>query len=93
MPRAGSSRLLTALLALAPALGVAQHAVVSAEEVQALRAGKRPAVVIDARSPAEFAQGHIPGALNLPPELVSASVARLPKDKGAPLVFYCRGPG
>ena len=91
------SRRLAALAAVAllaaPALAAAQHAVVTAEDVLALRKGPRKALVVDARTPAEYRQVHIAGAINLPPERIAAEAARLPKDRATPLVFYCRGPG
>lgn len=85
---------LVAALALVPASAAAQHAVVSAEQVQALLAApKTRAVVIDARSTAEYAQGHIPGAISIPAERLRSEARRLPEDHSTPLVFYCRGYG
>jgi rhodanese-related sulfurtransferase len=46
-------------------------------------------VVIDTRSPASFAQCHIPGAINLP-KINAASAAALSRDKVH--VVYCWGP-
>ena len=47
------------------------------------------AVLVDVRSPAEFASGHVQGAVNLPLDrLASDALAVLP-DKSAPLVLYC----
>jgi rhodanese-related sulfurtransferase len=46
-------------------------------------------VVIDTRSPAAFAQCHIPGAINLP-RINASSVAALSRDKVH--VVYCWGP-
>lgn len=93
MPTRWPFRLLLPLLLLAPVVARAQHAVVTADDVLALRKSGKPVVVVDARSPAEFQAGHIPGAINLPPERVIPEAARLPKDRKAPIVFYCRGPG
>ncbi|MEN2982113.1 MAG: rhodanese-like domain-containing protein [Thermus sp.] len=45
-------------------------------------------VVVDVRTPAEFAQGHVPGAINLPVEAIAQWADRLPKDK--PVYLYCR---
>ena len=87
-------RALAAAVALAPAVAAAQHAVVTADGVQAAMRATPKAVVIDARTPVEYDQAHIPGAVNLPPERVQADAKRLlPKSKSTPLVFYCRGPG
>jgi rhodanese-related sulfurtransferase len=51
------------------------------------------AVLVDSRTPEEYAAGHIPGALNVPlasPDRALADlVARYPV--GQPLVVYCEG--
>ncbi len=60
---------------------------VSPEEVEQLLA--LGAVVLDVRTPREHEElGHIPGALLLPLELVSAAPAVLPDD-GRPVVVVC----
>ena len=45
-------------------------------------------VVIDVRSPDEFARGHVPGARLLPVEELPARLAEVPTDK--PVLFVCR---
>ena len=52
-------------------------------------------IVLDTRPPAEFANGHIPGAQNLqvaPKEAVAAIEKLVGGDKGRALVLYCNGP-
>ena len=71
----------------------AQFATVSVDEVIALMTAKGKAVLIDVRSPEEYRDGHIPGAVNIPAERIASEKGRLPKDKTARLVFYCRGVG
>jgi ArsR family transcriptional regulator len=46
--------------------------------------------VLDVRPAEEFAQGHLPGAINLPLERLEARLAELPADRQ--IVAYCRGP-
>ncbi|GAA6743668.1 rhodanese-like domain-containing protein [Thermus antranikianii] len=46
------------------------------------------AVVVDVRTPQEFAEGHVPGAINLPVEAIPQWADTLPKDK--PVYLYCR---
>ncbi|WP_114313426.1 rhodanese-like domain-containing protein [Thermus caldifontis] len=55
------------------------------ELYQALDQG---ALVVDVRTPQEFAQGHVPGAINLPVEDIVRWGDTLPKDK--PVYLYCR---
>lgn len=45
-------------------------------------------VVLDVRTPEEFAQGHVPGAVNIPHDQVASRLADIPRDKD--VVLYCR---
>jgi len=54
------------------------------------RAGRGDVVILDVRPAAEYAAGHIPGALSVPLEDLDAALARLPKRSR--VVAYCRGP-
>jgi len=44
--------------------------------------------VLDVRSPQEFAEGHVPGAVNVPYDQVAVRLAEIPRDKD--VVLYCR---
>lgn len=57
----------------------------------ALAAGATDFVLVEARGPAAYARGHIPGALNLPHrEITAARLAEFPP--GMLFVAYCAGP-
>lgn len=43
---------------------------------------------MDVRTPEEFAQGHVPGAVNWPVEAIATWADGVPKDK--PVYLYCR---
>lgn len=47
-------------------------------------------LLIDVRTPAEFAQGHVDGALNIPWEQTGKLMAAIGPDKQRPVVVYCR---
>lgn len=47
------------------------------------------AVLIDVRPPAEYAHGHLPGAVSIPADELPAMLDQLPRDKR--IVAYCRG--
>lgn len=67
---------------------------VSTEEVRRILLDGS-AILLDTRTRAEYAAGHIPGARNLegPPSGAVAAVERLANgDKGRALVLYCNGP-
>lgn len=53
--------------------------------------GVKPAVIIDVRTPQEYAAGHVEGALNIPHDRIAegiGTVKRLKKDQ--PVLVYCR---
>jgi len=52
---------------------------------------KQEYVIVDVRSESEFAEGHIPTAINIPAETFSAKSGVLPKDKK--IVVYCNSGG
>ena len=61
----------------------------SAEELKTVVDGD--AVVIHALDREHYAKGHVPGAVNVDYEKMTAEM--LPADKATPLVFYCAGGG
>jgi len=54
------------------------------------RARSNKVVVLDTRSPNEYAAGHIAGALSVPIDDLQRQLRQLPKEKE--YVAYCRGP-
>lgn len=44
--------------------------------------------ILDVRTPAEFAQKHLPGAVNIPVEELKGRIDEVPADR--PVVVYCR---
>jgi rhodanese-related sulfurtransferase/biotin operon repressor len=54
------------------------------------RARKGLVTVLDVRPQEEFAQGHVPGAVNIPVHELEKRLAELPKRRE--VVAYCRGP-
>ena len=89
----GAFALLLLLLLSASAASAAEPAVIGADEVQALLARDRTALVVDERSADEYADAHLPRAVHIPAAEVRSSGARLPRDRKAAIVFYCRGMG
>lgn len=69
-------------------LGPDDTAAVGTDELlRRLRAGD--AVVLDVRPEAEYAGGHLPGALHIPLEELEQRLSELPRDRE--VVAYCRG--
>lgn len=46
--------------------------------------------LIDARTAEEFEAAHVAGAVNVPVDALDDSLERLPADRAAPIVIYCR---
>lgn len=85
------ARRLLLALTLLPALALAAPTDMSRDELQARQAKGQPTVLIDVRTPAEFAAGHVPGAINIPVDQVEARIGEIDKlrSKGE-IVLYCR---
>ena len=47
-------------------------------------------VILDVRTPDEFAQGHVPGAINIPHDKLADRVDELTGAKNKDIVLYCR---
>jgi rhodanese-related sulfurtransferase len=66
--------------------------VVPASEVwESIEAGKDEYLVVDVRPPDDYAKGHVPGAINLPIDVLfrPASLAQLPSG-GKPILLVCQ---
>lgn len=58
--------------------------------IEAVLATPDSYVIIDARSPSEYDDGHVNGAINIPFDSVPGYAGLLPEDKQQPIVTYCR---
>jgi hydroxyacylglutathione hydrolase len=54
-------------------------------------AGKNGLQIVDVRSPEEWSEGHLPGAIHIPLAQLPDRVAEL--DASAPIVLHCKGGG
>jgi glyoxylase-like metal-dependent hydrolase (beta-lactamase superfamily II)/rhodanese-related sulfurtransferase len=57
-------------------------------DVDTLERRSEEAIVLDVREPEEYAQGHVPGAINLPQADLASGLGELPQD--TPLILICR---
>ena len=63
---------------------------ISMDEAVKMMRDEKDYIILDARRPDEFAEGHIPGAINVPNEEIgTAEIAELP-DKSQLILVYCR---
>ena len=73
---------------LAPSLAMAGRPPVSPAAVAEIVARPDAPLLLDVRTPEEFAQGHLPGAVLIPHDQLAS---RLPELEGKPWVLvYCR---
>ena len=69
------------------------YKIISADELKQMMDVKKQVVIVDARTEQEYRDGHVPTAINVPPEKINSIGTLLPKDKKVLIVFYCRGIG
>ena len=63
---------------------------ISMDEAVKMMKNEKNYIILDVRRPDEFAEGHIPGAINVPNEEIgTAEIAELP-DKSQMILVYCR---
>lgn len=65
--------------------------IIDTNEMKTFVAGKKKALIVDVRPRDEYAAGHIPKAINIPPDKFPKIGRYLPKGKDLPVIFYCRG--
>ncbi len=61
----------------------------SAPPVDYVELLKRGAIIVDVRTPGEYAQGHIKGSMNIPLDSIRSKVAEF-KSKNKPVITCCR---
>ena len=47
-------------------------------------------LILDVRTPAEFAEGHLPGAINIPYDELASRLDELGPERNAEVIVYCR---
>lgn len=63
---------------------------ISMDEAVKMMKEEKNYIILDVRRPDEYAEGHIPGAINVPNEEIgTAEIAELP-DKSQLILVYCR---
>ena len=80
---------MTTAAACAPVGGTAYHKI-DAEAAKIMLDQETGIVLVDVRRPDEYAQGHIPEAINIPNETIGTAAQDALPDKEATLVVYCR---
>ena len=63
---------------------------ISQVDFQTLMASENKPLVLDVRTPKEFAEGHIPDALNISHDQLEHKLAFLEANKSKDIIVYCR---
>nr|WP_319474534.1 rhodanese-like domain-containing protein [uncultured Sphaerochaeta sp.] len=63
---------------------------ISAETALSMMQEKQDMLIVDVRTPGEFAEGHIQGAINVPLQSIEAGDLSLLPDRDQTLLIYCR---
>ena len=74
----------------APGSSSSGYRQISMDEAVKMMRDEKDYIILDVRRPDEFAEGHIPGAINVPNEEIGATeIAELP-NKSQLILVYCR---
>ena len=66
-----------------------KHKVISSIEAFEMMKNENDYIIVDVRTPEEYAQGHIENAINIPLDLISDDIYKL-LDKDQLIMLYCR---
>ena len=78
------------LTSCSPFENTASYRQISMNEAVKMMKDEKNYIILDVRRPDEFAEGHIPGAINVPnEEIVTDDIADLP-NKSQLILVYCR---
>lgn len=89
----GSDMVATQIVAK-PVIKVPEKQLIDVKEVAALvKKGPKKGgyTLVDSRPGIRYQEGHIPTAIMMPFPKMPEMMAKLPKDKGALIIFYCEG--
>jgi len=91
MTTASQCRHALAVLVLSIALpqaALASRPAVSPAAVGEISAQSKPPLLLDVRTPKEFAEGHLPGAVNIPHDQLASRLSEIDRDHW--VLVYCR---
>lgn len=83
------SVLIACLLTALSACGYSAPQVSNTELLQSLQGPHEMLLVLDVRTPREYASGHVPGAMNIPVDELSDRLPELRHRDNAEIVVYC----
>lgn len=88
-PRHCNCALAVLILSIAlPQAAQASRPAVSPAAVGEISAQAKPPLLLDVRSPREFAEGHLPGAVNIPHDQLASRLSEIDRDHW--VLVYCK---
>lgn len=66
---------------------------VSAQEAHDIITKSKDILILDVRTPGEFSNGHIPGAINIPHNILPVRLNELDKFKDKTIIVHCEAGG
>tara|TARA_B110000467_G_C17952472_1_gene280704 strand:- start:10 stop:441 length:432 start_codon:yes stop_codon:yes gene_type:complete len=86
-----SKKVMLTLITLLTVVNVSVNAKnISQDELQALMVNEVKPLLIDVRTEKEYADGHVPGAINIPHKELEQRLAELSGVKNSQVILYCR---
>lgn len=97
LPRSPARKFSISLVAICAALALTQtgcgrkafSAVVPADEILSGIAGRAAPLILDVRTPEEFAGGHVPGARNISIDELAQRIGEIADHREQEVVVYC----
>jgi rhodanese-related sulfurtransferase len=65
------------------------EATISTEDLKAKLDRKEAVTIVETLAPERYREGHIPGALNIPPDKIKELAPQVLPNKNAEIVTYC----
>ena len=79
-----------ALAVFVMAFSMASHSEPNDTSPEVLSAITHQTLIVDVRTPEEFADGHYPGAINIPHDTILEGIEQLGVTEKTPVMLYCR---
>lgn len=70
-------------------ISVAQVTDISQADLMQRIKSNHAGLILDVRSPQEYAEGHVPGAINIPHNQIGSRLAEIGSHKDKDIILYC----
>lgn len=70
-------------------ISIAQVTDISQADLMQRIKSNHAGLILDVRSPQEYAEGHVPGAINIPHNQIGSRLAEIGSQKDKDIILYC----